>query len=200
MNFIAMDVETTGTLSYVDHIVEVAAVLFEGGEEKGYFSSLINPGIPVPEEASKVNGITDEMLKDQPKIGPVLKDFACFCSQYPLVAHNAVFDFQFLSQALEKNHCAPPSGPVFDTYTLSKKVFPGLSNYKLSTITEYLKIPISGFHRARADASACGRVFKAILQKTKMEHEISCPKLVQLMGRKELRFPPLKALQLSLFD
>ena len=200
MNFIAMDVETTGTLSYVDHIVELAAVRWTGKEEQDSFSALVNPGVPMPEEASRVNGITDEMLKDKPPIGSVLKDFSRFCSQYPLVAHNAVFDFQFLSQAFEKNHCSPPSGPVFDTYTISKKVFPGLSNYKLSTLIEYLKIPISQFHRAQQDAYACGKVFKAILQKTNMEHSICSQTLTDLMGRKALKFPPLKAYQLSLFD
>ena len=200
MNFIAMDVETTGTLSYVDHIVELAAVRFTAKTEGDCFSALVNPGVPMPEEASRVNGITDEMLKDKPPIGSVLKDFSGFCSQYPLVAHNAVFDFQFLSQAFEKNHCAPPLGLIFDTYTLSKKVFPGLSNYKLSTLIAYLKIPISGFHRARQDAYACGKLFKAILKKTNMEQNMCSQKLTELMGRKALKFPPLKAYQLSLFE
>ena len=200
MNFIAMDVETTGTLSYVDHIVELAAVRFTAKTEGDSFSALVNPGVPMPEEASRVNGITDEMLKDKPPIGSVLKEFAGFCSQYPLVAHNAVFDFQFLSQAFEKNHCSPPIGPVFDTYALSKKVFPGLSNYKLSTLTDYLKIPVAHFHRAQQDAYACGKVFKAILKKINMEQNICSQTLTDLMGRKALKFPPLKAYQLSLFD
>ena len=195
-----MDVETTGTLSYVDHIVELAAVRFEGGQEKEHFSVLVNPGIPIPEEASRVNGITDAMLQGKPSIGTIIREFSDFCGRHPLVAHNAIFDFQFLAQALEKNHCPPPLGPVFDTYTLAKKVFPGLSNYKLSTLTEYLKIPVSTFHRARQDAYACGLVFKGILKTAKMENHLDCPQLVQLMGRKELRFPPLKARQLSLFD
>ena len=202
MNFVALDVETTGTLSYMDHIVELAAVRFSKGETEDHFSTLVNPGIPIPKEASRINGITDEMLKDQPTIEEgILKDFSGFCGKEPLVAHNAIFDFQFLSAALEKHYCLPPEGPLFDTYALSKKVFPGLSNYKLSTVTEYLKIPVSHFHRAKQDAWACGQVFMLILKKIRAreEKEVSFKRLNQIAGKKELRFPALKAQQLSLF-
>ena len=201
MDFVALDVETTGTLSYVDRIVELAAVRFVDGKVQSRFSTLINPGISIPEAASRVNGITDEMLKDQPDIADVLNDFSHFCAENVLVAHNAIFDFQFLSAALEKCYCIAPHGPLFDTYQLSKKIFPGLSNYKLSTIVEYLKIPLSQFHRAEQDAWACGQVFHVILNKIKpKEGYFDFNKLTQITGKKELRFPALKAHQLSLFD
>ncbi len=222
MNFVALDVETTGTLSHLDHIVELAAVRFSEGKKPDSFSTLVNPGVPIPEEASAVNRITDEMLKDQPKIANVLQSFSEFCGRDVLVAHNAIFDFQFLSVALEKCHCPAPGGPLIDTYALSKKVFPGLSNYKLSTLVEYLKIPIHKFHRAEQDAYACGHLFNLILRKineglqkganredlfytANFSGGNSLPllvlkKLTQLTGKKELRFPALKARQLSLFD
>ncbi len=201
MNFVALDLETTGTLSYTDHIVELAVVRFIDGREKESFSSLINPGVAMPEEASRVNGITDEMLKGKPKIEEVLKTFYEFCAGDILVAHNAQFDFQFLAVALEKHHLPPPTGPLFDTYSLSKKVFPGLSNYKLSTLAEYLKISESGFHRAKQDASACGKLFSAILKKIRPKAGLwDFSGLSQITGKKELRFPALKARQLSFFD
>ena len=200
MVFVALDVETTGTLSYVDHIVELAAVCFSDGKEQDSFSTLVDPGVSIPEEASRINGITDEMLKGKPIISDVLPDFSKFCAHYPLVAHNAIFDFQFLSAALEKCYCVAPTGPLFDTYALSKKVFPGLSNYKLSTVVEYLKIPVSHFHRAKQDAWACGQVFDCILKKIKANEHLDLKKFSQLTGKKELRFPALKAHQLSLFE
>lgn len=201
MNFIALDVETTGTLSYVDHIVELAAVRFTEGQEVDHFSCLVNPGISMPKEAERVNGISDEMLKDKPPISHVIKGFSDFCGEEILVAHNAIFDFQFLSTALEKCHCLSPRGPLFDTYSLSKKVFPGLNNYKLSTLTEYLNIPVSQFHRARQDAFACGKLFDFIIKKTSAVDMgyLNFKKLSQISGKKELRFPPLQSRQLPLF-
>ena len=202
MNFIALDVETTGILSYTDRIVELAAVRFKDGKKEDSFSTLINPGIAITEEASRVNGITNEMLKDQPNIAEVLSDFSLFCEDHVLVAHNATFDFQFLCAALEECYCAGPRGPLFDTYLLSKKTFPGLSNYKLSTIVEYLKIPASHFHRAEQDAWSCGQVFNIILNRIKpLENGyFDFSKLNKITGKKELRFPALKAHQLSLFE
>ena len=199
MTFVAIDVETTGTLSYVDHIVELAAVRFSAEQIKEEFSSLVNPGVPMPPEASQVNNISDEMLKDQPKITEVLQQFSDFCGSDYLVAHNAIFDFQFLAAALEKHYMSAPKGPVLDTYTLSKKVFPGLSNYRLSTLVEHLKIPSSHFHRAKQDAVSCGYVFNAILKKINNQ-SLHPGTLIELSGKKELRFPVLQARQLSLFE
>ncbi len=200
MDFVAIDVETTGILPYVDRIVELAAVRFSGGEVKEEFSSLINPGIRMPQEASLVNQITDEMLEGKPPIEDVLQDFSDFCGSAPLVAHNALFDFQFLSVVLEKHYKAPPTGVVLDTYMLSKKMFAGLSNYKLSTVSSYLRIPTSQFHRAKEDALCCGYVFYAILQKMKNQRQPTHPAhLIELSGKKELRFPHLKARQFSFF-
>ena len=221
MNFVALDVETTGTLAYVDHIVELAAVRFSDGKKQESFSTLVNPGVSIPASASQVNGITDEMLKGKPVLSSVLNSFSEFCGSDTLVAHNAIFDFQFLSQALEKCHSpSSPSGFLFDTYALSKKVFPGLSNYKLSTLVEHLKIPVSHFHRAEQDAYACGELFNFILQRmnkarkkggyqkplidssnvTKNQVLLDLKNLTQVAGKKVLRFPAPKAFQLSLFD
>ena len=199
MIFVAIDVETTGTLSYVDHIVELAAVRFSSDKVLGEFSSLVNPGVAMPPEASQVNNITDEMLKGQPQIEDVLDEFSNFCGNDCLVAHNAIFDFQFLAAALEKHYMMAPQGPVLDTYALSRKVFPGLSNYRLSTLVEHLKIPSSEFHRAKQDAVSCGYLFNAILSKmnNKFTHPVA---LIELSGKKELRFPVLQARQLSLFE
>ncbi len=200
MDFIAVDVETTGTLSHVDHIVEIAGVKFCEGKVVGEFSSLINPGCTMPKEASNVNGITDDMLCDKPTIEKVLPSFSAFCGSQVLVAHNALFDFQFLALGMERHQCAGPQGPMLDTYSLSKTILPGMSNYKLSTLAEYFKITSSGFHRAKHDAFACGKLFHILLSHIKQKgYELSVKKVLELSGKKELRFPPLKANQLPLF-
>ena len=202
MEFIAVDVETTGTLSHVDHIVELAAVRFKDGQAAGQYSSLVNPLCPMPEEASRVNGITDDMLKNQPEVKEVLKPFSSFCASTCLVAHNAVFDFQFLAAAMEKHACAsPPLGPMLDTYSLSKALLPGLSNYKLSTLAEYFKISSEGFHRAGQDAWTCGKIFEQLLIKIKIKlnNNLDVKKIAEIAGKKELYFPPPLANQLPLF-
>ena len=164
-NFISFDLETTGTLSHIDDIIEIAAIYFEDGRRRSSFQSLIFIDRPIPEAASRVNGITDEMLKNQPRIEKILPSFAEFCGDHLIVAHNAPFDFQFLLRAIQEHRTPAPRGVVLDTCQLARKTFPKLLNYKLSTCLEYLKVKGNGFHRAESDAFYCGQLFLAILQK-----------------------------------
>ena len=156
MNFISFDLETTGTLSHVDHIVEIAAVKFQNAKPVETYQSLVQIDIPMPRQASLINGITDKMLKGQPALTEVLPQFVDFCGDSLMLAHNAIFDFQFLVRAIRENHGQAPKGFVLDTCQLSRKTFPGLPNYKLTTLCKHLKISSKKSHRAKEDALSCG--------------------------------------------
>ena len=204
MRFIAFDLETTGTLPGVDKIVEIGAVRFVNGEVDAVFATLVDPRRAIPEAASRVNGISDDMVAGKPLIEDLLLPFAEFCGDDILVAHNAPFDYQFLHSEIQMLESAAPKGVVFDTCAISRKVFPGLANYKLSTLVEHLKIPNKGYHRAEADASYCGHLFHKIVQKVAPNGEFPpLENLVLLTGKPELRFPQIvkqpKQLELSLF-
>ena len=199
-NFISFDLETTGTLSHIDEIIEIGALYFEEGRVKERFQSLVFIDRPIPPEASKVNGITDEMLKDQPRIEDILPSFADFCGDHLIVAHNAPFDFQFLLRAIQEHRTPAPRGFVLDTCQLARKTFPRLLNYKLATCLEYLKIKGNGFHRAESDAFYCGQLFLSILEKNSFSTD-QIQDLTKLSGRTPLRFPDSHLdLQMNLFD
>lgn len=204
MRFIAFDLETTGTLPGVDQIAEIGAVLFnDQGCPETIFATLINPGIPMPEAASRVNGITDEMLRGQPLITDVLDAFAEFCGDEILVAHNASFDMQFLTCDIKKHETTSPRGIVLDTYPIAKKVYPGLANHKLGTLIQHLGIPASGFHRAEADAQYCGQLFHRMITRLSPNNQPpSLATLIGLTGKPEQRFPIVEKQpkQLGLLD
>lgn len=194
MDFIAYDLETTGIDPERDRIVEIAAVRFLGGRPEKAWSTLVNPGIPIPEGALKVHGITDMMVRSQPTIDQVLKPFADFCGNLTLVAHNARFDFAFLKRFIQEHKSAAPGGMTLDTFALAKRVHSGLSNHRLSTIVEHLKLPPGGFHRAEQDAAYCGQIFQNILEILGRAGEPLDPKsLAQFSGRSELFFPKIKS-------
>ena len=200
MEFVSFDLETTGTLSHLDHIVEIGAVRFVEGEVKETYQQLVSIDTSMPEQATAINGITDEMLKVKPSIEEVLPVFAEFCSDSLMVAHNAPFDFQFLLRAIEEHHAPAPRGLVLDTCQLARKSFPGLANYKLSTLCEYLKISSDEFHRAEADALYCGRLFVHILKKNSFSTN-DVQEMSKLAGRNPLKFPYSKLEgQLAFFD
>lgn len=191
--FIAFDLETTGTLAGVDQIVEIAAVRFIDGVADVIFSTLIDPEIPIPIGASRVNGITDDMLSGKPLISDVLDLFADFCKDDIIVAHNAPFDVQFLVADIKKHESSAPRGVILDTCAMARKVLPGLANYKLGTVVQHLQIESSGFHRAVEDSRYCGELFFKMVNKLSVGGQPPpLASMISLTGKPELRFPQLK--------
>jgi len=190
MKFVAFDLETTGIKPQEDRIVEVGAVLFEGTQSLKTFGALVDPGIPIPPDASAVNGITDDMVKGKPAITDVIADFTDFCGDLPLVAHNAPFDFKFLLEDVKAHRSVAPSGVVLDTLPLARKVFPGLANYKLWTLVRHFGFPSGTFHRAEEDSAYCGLLFAKIVETLERRNEpAAVADLVRLIGKEEARFP-----------
>jgi DNA polymerase-3 subunit epsilon len=193
MKFVAFDLETTGTQPNENAIVEIGAVRFSGSDAVEGFGKLINPGIPIPEEASRVNGITDEMVRDAPEINNILSEFADFCGDLPVVAHNASFDFKFLLSDVKRLKGRAPTGPVLDTLSLARKVFPGMANYKLWTLVRHFDFPSGTFHRAEEDSMYCGLLFAKIVETIELRgEEASIEHLAALMGREAFLFPQFK--------
>jgi DNA polymerase III epsilon subunit-like protein len=93
--FVAFDVETTGLSPIACRLVELCAIRFSLGEgQLETFSTLINPGLPIPAEVSALHGITDEMVRDAPEAGAALQNFLNWLGgdRPVLLAHNANFD------------------------------------------------------------------------------------------------------------
>lgn len=190
MKFVAFDLETTGIKPKEGMIVEVGAVLFDGDKVVKGYGTLIDPGMPIPPDASAVNGITDDMVRGRPRIADVLGKFADFCGDLPLVAHNAPFDFKFLLEDVNLYRAAAPKGVVLDTLPLARKIFPGVPNYKLGTLVRHFGFPSGTFHRAEEDSAYCGMLFAKIIETLEMRGEsISPDALVRMTGKPEMRFP-----------
>lgn len=203
MEFIAFDFETTGLFAGVDQIVEIGAVKFVGGVPESCFVTLVDPEIRIPVEATRVSGITDEMVAGAPKIETLLESFAEFCGETLMVAHNANFDYGFLKAVIEKFEAPAPRGLILDTIPLSKKVFPGLLNYKLGTLTHHLGIQTTEFHRAQADAISCGQLMMKVLEKLTSSQAVpDIDLLCKVAGSNGLRLPQLvkQPKQMDLFS
>lgn len=160
--FIAIDFETTGLSAYTDRIVEIGAVLFENGTATSQFETLVNPGMAIPESASKVNHITNDMVKNAPNermaisnlvafIGDAINGCCYFC------AHNANFDSRFLVEALRRNGF-DASLQFVDTLNAARKTIFGLNNYKQDTVALHFGIINNASHRAVSDAEVCGLI------------------------------------------
>ncbi len=128
---ILFDTETTGLdPSIGDRVLEIAAIELNADLPTGRrFHALIDPERDIPEEATRVHGFTRADLAGKPRFADICPAFLAFIGDAPLVAHNAPFDFGFISAELARLDL-PPLAPsrMIDTLALAKQRFPGLPN------------------------------------------------------------------------
>ncbi|MDR0850274.1 MAG: hypothetical protein LBN07_02185 [Christensenellaceae bacterium] len=155
--FVVFDLETTGMTAERDEIIEIGAVKIENGVIVSTFGTLIKPSKHIPEDATAINNITDEMVINSPTINQVLPDFYKYTRGATLVAHNAEFDCKFIA-VQGKRTGYNFDNPIEDTLALSRLKL-SIHNHKLKTVCDKLNIPLIGAHRAVADAVATAHVF-----------------------------------------
>ncbi|MCB0318876.1 MAG: 3'-5' exonuclease [Bdellovibrionales bacterium] len=202
-NFIAFDLETTGTKPGIDEIVEIGAVKFVNSKATDSFEILVKTTKPIPAEATKVHGITNEMLKDATSLEQSLVKFAEFCGDTILVAHNAAFDVKFLTHFINQLQVAAPSGLVIDSYKIAKQTMKDLYNFRLEGLAKHFSLKLGKFHRAKDDSRMCGEVFIELvknLSTTRGESLVSIETLINLTGS-EMKLPQFvpAAQQMGLF-
>ncbi len=157
-DFVCLDFETTGLSGQRDRVTEIGAVKVQDGEVVQRFSTLVNPGRPIPPRVVALTGISNDMVEPYPSIYELLPVFLGFLGNLPLVAHNAKFDCQFLRRDLETMGRSIDN-PVADTLQLARKRCPGLPSYKLSYLTDHFAIPLNDAHRAWCDAEATAKLY-----------------------------------------
>lgn len=155
---IALDLETTGLSPLVDQIIEIAAIKITP-QGASLFETLINPCIKIPEETIVFHQITDEMVKDSPKLIDILPIFHNFIGELPVVAHNAKFDLGFLVMAFKKNKLPLKASDIFCSCKLARHTHKSAANHKLKTLVTELSIPLINHHQAVDDAFASLKIF-----------------------------------------
>ncbi|MFV9510663.1 ATP-dependent DNA helicase DinG [Tepidibacillus sp. LV47] len=184
--FIVIDIETTGNQPDRDAITEVGLVLIENGEIKKVYSSFVYTEQPIPEYIQSLTGITNQMLEDAPPIDEVLMELLPLMEDAVFVAHNALFDLGFIQQALDEWGYQPFIGPVIDTLTLSRILFPMVQSYKLAEITQELGILHKKPHRAADDALATAKLFLLLIDQLKKMPLIYLQRLVEIVRKIDL--------------
>jgi len=172
-DFVFFDVETTGFYPLAgDRIIEIAMIRCSKGNVTGTLEVMFNPGIPIPEEASRVNKITDDMLADKPhfdkEIGTQIVEFI---GDSILVAHNASFDIGFLSFELARTGIIYRDWKAIDTLKMSQKLFPNQKNKLESLMRRYNIMPEGDLHRALIDTDSLKKVFFELINESDIRNK-----------------------------
>ena len=164
LEFVVVDVEATGAKMPPNRIIELGAYRIKKGRIVDEFVTLVNPELPIPRFVMTLTGISTEMVRTAPFFADVAPRWLEFVGDAVLVAHNAPFDTNFLNHEISRVY---PGHRMVNshlcTVTLSRRMVPGLANYRLDTIADHFSIPIADRHRAGSDALATAEIFIRLL-------------------------------------
>jgi DNA polymerase-3 subunit epsilon/ATP-dependent DNA helicase DinG len=157
--YVAVDLETTGLDPERDAIIEIGAVKFRVDEVLDTWSNLVNPGRPIPYQIEQLTGITNQDVRQAPPLRVLIRSFARFVGQHPVVAHNVSFDLSFLQRQGLLRENLP-----LDTFELASILMPHAARYSLGRLADTLGIQFITRHRAMDDAKATMQLFLALLE------------------------------------
>lgn len=188
-DYVVFDLETTGVSTMQDAIIEISAVKVKNGAVEDTYSTLVNPGRPIPYAASSVNHITDEMVADAPDIAAALPQFLEFAGGSVLVGHNIQsFDLQFLNRAAAKLYGKTLDNDYIDTLYMARSCLPQLHHHRLLDLAAYFGISAEGAHRALNDCLMNQKCFEEMGKLLKDVEAQSCPKCGGELIRRKGRF------------
>lgn len=162
--FAVVDVETTGRASWGGHrILEIAIVEVRGGAIVDEYQTLLNPAQGVPRVITALTGIHADMVQGAPYFEHVADEITDRLEGRVFVAHNATFDWSFVSAELLRALGDVPRMPKLCTVRMCRRLVPQLRHRNLDVVSRYFGIEIHDRHRAYGDALATARVLIRLL-------------------------------------
>lgn len=164
LSYVVVDVETTGTAPQRgDRVTEIAAVVVSAGRVGETFHSLINPERPIPPYITRLTGISWAMVQGAPRFHEVGGRLRALFADHVFVAHNAPFDWGFVSMEMDRAGLAPLENECLCTVRLARRILAHLPRRSLDHVTAHYGIMIGDRHRALGDALATAQVFHRLL-------------------------------------
>jgi DNA polymerase-3 subunit epsilon len=164
LSYVVVDVETTGGSPWGgDRITEFCAVTVINGEIVDVFETLINPQRPIPPAVTRLTRITWDMVRHAPTIREIAPRIADVLRGHLFVAHNATFDWRFVSSELSQYAGQQLSGEKLCTVKLARAVVPGIKRRSLGSLSYFYGIENHARHRAGGDALATAKVLLRLL-------------------------------------
>lgn len=192
LSYTVIDVETTGGSPAAGHrVTEIAAVRVESGEVRDVFQTLINPERSIPPFITSLTSINWEMVRDAPKFRDVCEELLARMEGTIFVAHNAAFDWRFISAEVARATGRRLEGRRLCTVRLARAVLPQLRRKSLDWVASHYGVEIEGRHRAGGDAIATAHCLLHMLRCAASDHECSTwTHLERLTGNRTPRRRP----------
>jgi DNA polymerase III subunit epsilon len=164
LSYAVVDVETTGGRPWLgDRITEFAAIIVRDGQVADRFESLVNPERSIPPMITALTNISWQMVRDKPTFRDLCDDVLRVLEGHIFVAHNASFDWRFVSAEIARVSGRRLQGRRLCTVRLARRVLPQLRSRRLDALAYHYGVEIVGRHRAGGDADATARILLRLL-------------------------------------
>jgi DNA polymerase-3 subunit epsilon len=186
--FAVVDVETTGMRAGAsDRITEIAVVVVHGGRREVVFDSLVNPGRPIPPAICAITNITNEMVQRAPTFAEVADQVLAALAGRVFVAHNARFDWGFISAEVRRARDLALDGPRLCTVRLARRLVKGVRSCGLDNLTQYFGFANPARHRAAGDALVTADLLDRLLRLAQEEGARTLQDLTVIATRRTRR-------------
>lgn len=189
--FAVVDIETTGSTTSSDRIIDISSVTVKDNEIIQIYNSLVNPHQQIPIFIQNMTGITDDMVKNAPEAYDVMSDINNIFLQPNtyFVAHNYNFDWRFICETMQREHSINIDLPKICTLKLARKIIPNSIKKNVGDLAKYFNIPIINRHRAFDDALATAYFFMEMLFMLKNKYNIRyVEEIVEFQDAKTVKF------------
>lgn len=171
-----IDVETTGRDASVDRVVEVGVAIAREGEVVERKNWLVNPGRPIPSEASAIHGIKDEDVSGAPPFEAIVHEVTAALEGCVPAAYNAAFDRAFLyGEVARAGGLGSGAAPALckdvewiDPLVWARELQSEERSRALGDVAARLGIAVQNAHRASDDAEAALRVLLVLSQNSRV--------------------------------
>ena len=162
--FAVVDVETTGMRANGgDRITEIAVVIVCGERREVVFESLVNPGRPIPYAISRITNITDDMVRGAPRFEAIADEVLAALSGRVFVAHNARFDWSFVSAEVRRARDMELDGARLCTVRLARRLVRNVRSCGLDNLSQHFAFENPARHRAAGDAIVTAQLLRLLL-------------------------------------
>jgi DNA polymerase-3 subunit epsilon len=183
LDYVVVDVETTGTRPWDgDRITEIAAVVVRGGRVVERYETLVNPQRPIPPMITQLTNISWAMVRDAPTFAQVCDEVLGRLEGRVFVAHNAEFDWRFVSAEVQRATGRRLEGERLCTVRLARRLLPQLRSRRLDSVAWHYGIDIEARHRAGGDALATALVLLRLLADARSRECASWEDLQRMLG------------------
>jgi DNA polymerase III epsilon subunit family exonuclease len=183
--FAVVDVETTGMRAlYGDRITEIAVAVVHGERREIVFESLVNPERPIPRAIRAITNITNEMVQDAPRFPELAERLLGALAGRVFVAHNARFDWNFVSAELRRSRDLTLDGGRLCTVRLARRLVKGVRSCGLDNLTRFFGFRNDARHRAAGDALVTAELLCRLLRLAREEGARTLQDLAMIEARR----------------